>query len=594
MAVLDIVLKVTGNGSVEIDKAKNSAQKAEKETGKLKDTNKQLSNSYKDLKKDIGNIAGTVVSIYALAKAFEALYNVTTQVVKDGFEFNKQMEESQAGLSALALAIQDQNLPLTERLNSAQKESVIVMKELQKINAKTPHTLDQTNQIYKAMYVSMKSVGASSQEVIDLTQKLSVASGAAGIEFNSLLAGVDGLATGTVLANSDLGRFLGSLGLTNQALKESDDVVKLLNETLKDFSAIDTYDTALSNLKNTWGQLSSEMTQDIFSGAKDGFNKLSELMQNMSDEDINNIRGSFNDMAIAMTTSILGISKAVVFLADGFDSLGARIAGVAFRMENGIILNDAESEALEKMYQKTKDNIAGREAFITTLETSIEAMQKGIRASEKAEKAVIDEAEAYEILNNKVEDNVEALGQVTDAELEKIYADELLAMGLYAQGYALDTVNKKLDESVDGYEDATKSANDYSDAVDRLNRTKLGSGSSTYTTTTTLRTPQDYHNYGWDLPADYYTNPEYQTYAGFADGGYTGDMGVNDIAGVVHGKEYVVNAKTTQDLGLNNSSGLFKKMDEKLGQLSFLYDMNKTLGKLLIVNKSTYDKISEN
>lgn len=32
---------------------------------------------------------------------------------------------------------------------------------------------------------------------------------------------------------------------------------------------------------------------------------------------------------------------------------------------------------------------------------------------------------------------------------------------------------------------------------------------------------------------------------GFSTGGYTGNMGVNDIAGVVHGKEYVVNARNT-------------------------------------------------
>lgn len=32
---------------------------------------------------------------------------------------------------------------------------------------------------------------------------------------------------------------------------------------------------------------------------------------------------------------------------------------------------------------------------------------------------------------------------------------------------------------------------------------------------------------------------------GYKTGGYTGNMGVNDIAGVVHGKEYVVNARNT-------------------------------------------------
>lgn len=39
---------------------------------------------------------------------------------------------------------------------------------------------------------------------------------------------------------------------------------------------------------------------------------------------------------------------------------------------------------------------------------------------------------------------------------------------------------------------------------------------------------------------------------GFATGGYTGNMGVNQIAGVVHGQEYVLNAKATRRIGVNN------------------------------------------
>lgn len=40
--------------------------------------------------------------------------------------------------------------------------------------------------------------------------------------------------------------------------------------------------------------------------------------------------------------------------------------------------------------------------------------------------------------------------------------------------------------------------------------------------------------------------------SGFASGGYTGNGGVQDVAGVVHGKEYVLNARTTRRLGKRN------------------------------------------
>lgn len=39
---------------------------------------------------------------------------------------------------------------------------------------------------------------------------------------------------------------------------------------------------------------------------------------------------------------------------------------------------------------------------------------------------------------------------------------------------------------------------------------------------------------------------------GFKSGGYTGNIGVNSIAGVVHGQEYVMNAKATKRIGVNN------------------------------------------
>ena len=49
---------------------------------------------------------------------------------------------------------------------------------------------------------------------------------------------------------------------------------------------------------------------------------------------------------------------------------------------------------------------------------------------------------------------------------------------------------------------------------------------------------------------------------GFKDGGYTGNMGKNQVAGVVHGQEYVLNAEATKRVGrgtldaLNNGGTL--------------------------------------
>lgn len=49
-----------------------------------------------------------------------------------------------------------------------------------------------------------------------------------------------------------------------------------------------------------------------------------------------------------------------------------------------------------------------------------------------------------------------------------------------------------------------------------------------------------------------------QAIAGFATGGYTGNIGTSQIAGVVHGQEYVLNAKATKRIGVDTLNRLNK------------------------------------
>lgn len=60
-----------------------------------------------------------------------------------------------------------------------------------------------------------------------------------------------------------------------------------------------------------------------------------------------------------------------------------------------------------------------------------------------------------------------------------------------------------------------------------------------------------------------------QTIAGFSSGGYTGNMGRGDVAGVVHGQEYVLNAAATKRVGVDtlnaiNSGGSLERKEPKV------------------------------
>ncbi len=84
------------------------------------------------------------------------------------------------------------------------------------------------------------------------------------------------------------------------------------------------------------------------------------------------------------------------------------------------------------------------------------------------------------------------------------------------------------------------------------------------------------------------------THTGYQSGGYTGNGGVSDVAGVVHGQEYVVNASTTNQLGLNGSGGLFQVMANELISLrQLMYEEVKTSKRSFLIQKDTNNILSE-
>lgn len=276
---MDKTLKI----KIKVDKDTGAVSVVGGEFDNLDDKVKKTGDSVSGFSSKLKTLAAGAVSIYAIKEAFGA-------ITSSGFDFNKSMESSTAGLSALTVATSSnisamgKHLSISEKYRLAQIEATATAKELNAINSQTPHTLEQTNQIYKAMYVSMKNAGASNNEMIRLTKQISIAAGAAGIEFNSLLAGVDGLATGTVLANSDLGRFLSSLGLTNEELKKSTNVVELLESKLGEFKSLGTMEEATSNLENAWNKLAGTLTENIFEDAKRWAIELSGVLDSTTEK----------------------------------------------------------------------------------------------------------------------------------------------------------------------------------------------------------------------------------------------------------------------------------------------------------------------
>ena len=89
-----------------------------------------------------------------------------------------------------------------------------------------------------------------------------------------------------------------------------------------------------------------------------------------------------------------------------------------------------------------------------------------------------------------------------------------------------------------------------------------------------------------------------QQLKGYSSGGYTGDGGKYEPAGIVHRGEYVVNASTTKDLGLNNSVGVFQDIVDELKEIKkenadmklLMVKLTADNSKMLNIERASYAK----
>ncbi|MFW3357388.1 hypothetical protein [Aliarcobacter butzleri] len=209
------------------------------------------------------NIAGY---IYA---GFQVINNTLGDITRRGIEVNKELQKLTNSLTMASAVMISNNdiygnaISVQDKYRIAQIEASKATELLQKANINTPHSMKETVQIYDAMYFGMRKVGATTSDMVEITEKLSIAAGNK-IGFDAFLSAMDGISTGTVEANSEMGRFLSSIGLSNEAIKNSSDVVQLFKDKLSGFQVIQDFDTKMSNLSNSTDMFSKNLMKIPF------------------------------------------------------------------------------------------------------------------------------------------------------------------------------------------------------------------------------------------------------------------------------------------------------------------------------------------
>lgn len=400
--------------NISVDKKTGAIKNVDKEFKELGQTVKKNNDLVGTYGKSLLGLAAGVGAVYAIKEAF-------TLAASSGLEYNKTLERLTNGLTTLSVATSSnisstgRVLEIQEKYNLAQKEAVETVIKLKEINRTTPHTLAQTVEIYKAMYASMKNANVSQKEMIDLTQKISIVAGGAGVEFNQLLAGVDGLASGTVLANSELGRLLGSLGLNNEELKKSTNIYETINEKLKDIQGIESYDTALSNLTNSFDVLTGTTVEPFFDDIKEQMKDTSTYFTELT-EDVRLFYSGFKE--VNELTALDELNKRMIALYDSKQAKEKDLKNTSFL--ESIFGKGADGKIKSEIRKINAEMIAVKEQY-DLLETSNESLKGKDNGSDPKK------LDAYDKWLNKTNDKLltmHSLGK-SQADVMKVWNNEL-------------------------------------------------------------------------------------------------------------------------------------------------------------------------
>ncbi|MDY3245674.1 hypothetical protein [Campylobacter sp.] len=242
------------------------------------------------------SISALNVKILNLAQGLQ-VFNLSWELIGEkvknfataGISANAVLESLQTKLTGLISANSANVTSTGEIINAQQKWQLSsevaseALERLKSIATATGNQISSTTDAFTMFYATANDQGSAS-EALDAFNAIALAAQVAGKDMASLVPMFDSLATGTVLAGSEMGSFMKIVGLTNEELKlanQNGTLFATLQERLAQFGSVaslsaGTYEMELNKLKSSISSLGSEASKPIFDSLKNsiaGLNK---------------------------------------------------------------------------------------------------------------------------------------------------------------------------------------------------------------------------------------------------------------------------------------------------------------------------------
>ena len=237
------------------------------------------------LRDSLGKMVLAVGGVAALTAAFKTF-------AASGIEANRSFENLKIQLTGLIAAnssnvsMLGKTLDAHTKWNMSMKESEGILKKLNETNAKTKFTLEEITGAFNMFYATSAGQG-SRNKAVQAMDSIALAAQAVGKNLSDLTPMMDSLATGTVVAASEMGSFMKIVGLTNEELKKASSEGKVYDVIIEKLAkykelsgeAAKGYEVALGSLKNELTELSRELTKPMFDVLTTGIASFSNFVK---------------------------------------------------------------------------------------------------------------------------------------------------------------------------------------------------------------------------------------------------------------------------------------------------------------------------
>ena len=284
---------------------------------------------------NIANLNTTIINISQVLQGLNVTWDILGEKLKNfataGIGANAVLESLQTKLTGLISANSANVTSTGEIINAQQKWQLSsgvaseALDRLKSIATATGNQISSTTDAFTMFYATASDQGSAS-EAMDAFNAIALAAQVAGKDMYNLVPMFDSLATGTVLAASEMGSFMRIVGLTNEELKlanQNGTLFATLQQRLAEFGSVaslsaGTYEMELNKLKYTLTSLGSEASKPVFDGLKNSIAGLNKFIAE-------------NKEAILSLAKGLSELGEVLLVADETDELARRDYSANYR-----------------------------------------------------------------------------------------------------------------------------------------------------------------------------------------------------------------------------------------------------------------------